>query len=752
MKPGNDRGLLVVLVEDSDTKPVAGAEVRLSRKDGDLLGTGRTDAAGRFHVSGVPAGEVQVDVIAKGTAERSTVTVARRGQTVVVTIGEPGTLHYWADRTKVYFRPDQNAILLAVRGDDAAAVSEQRLAALGLASTRLPSVRSSPTRREEPGRATARDSAFLRVQLPANVALDAAGRLIQAAVEALTERGLTVIPALVASRGDREIVGITREVVARFQDNATRARVDEIARERGMVVTRQLVYAGNAYVFALAGALTYRILDEVDRLRSSPWVRYAESNLLMPLEIDQYLPNDTLWANLTHLPLINCDDAWDFLDNISVPLRGGSADVTIAVFDPDGVTPNHPEFTANLTDGTSKLVTSWNFNAMAAQTVAQLGGDHGSQCAGVATAAFDNATGVAGIAPNCHLIGARIPTPATGVEMADAFTWAAGFDPGSTNPNFPALPARAADVISNSWGVTNAALSAALRDCFDFLTERGRNGRGCVVTFSTGNLGYVQFSNQRRFAAYDRNIAVGASINVNPTNPVNSCQVDPNGNTNNLAAVVDRRAFYSPFGPEMDIVAPSHTCYQLAAGGFCGGIIDPTTTTVRVGTGGLNGCTAPAVCNDYATSFGGTSHASPTIAGTAALVLSANPDLCWADVRRVMQLSAVQIDAANADPIGQWTDSDGDGAVDFSQWYGAGRVDVDAAVRAARAEGTPCYAPVFESAGCLPCLVLQIIYAFVILGLVIAALFSKKARCTIRQVTFRMQNCGRGNADNCIRA
>ena len=44
---------------------------------------------------------------------------------------------------------------------------------------------------------------------------------------------------------------------------------------------------------------------------------------------------------------------------------------------------------------------------------------------------------------------------------------------------------------------------------------------------------------------------------------------------------------------------------------------------LRVGTGALDGCPGPATCNDYAASFGGTSHASPTIAGTAALVLSA---------------------------------------------------------------------------------------------------------------------------------
>ena len=60
----------------------------------------------------------------------------------------------------------------------------------------------------------------------------------------------------------------------------------------------------------------------------------------------------------------------------------------------------------------------------------------------------------------------------------------------------------------------------------------------------------------------------------------------------------------------MDIVAPSHTCYDNNQQ-----LVDPTTSTVRVGTGAIDGCPGAPVCNDYATSFGGTSHASPTIAG-----------------------------------------------------------------------------------------------------------------------------------------
>jgi len=126
----------------------------------------------------------------------------------------------------------------------------------------------------------------------------------------------------------------------------------------------------------------------------------------------------------------------------------------------------------------------------------------------------------------------------------------------------------------------------------------------------------------------------------------------------------------------MDIVAPSHTCYNATNGN----LVDPITSTVRVGTGTLDGCPGPATCNDYDTAFGGTSHSSPTVAGAAALVLSGNPILSWDEVRGVLRRTAVRIDAANTNNVGQYVDNDGDGVNEFSQWYGYGRLDVDGAV------------------------------------------------------------------------
>ena len=72
-------------------------------------------------------------------------------------------------------------------------------------------------------------------------------------------------------------------------------------------------------------------------------------------------------------------------------------------------------------------------------------------------------------------------------------------------------------------------------------------------------------------------------------------------------------------------------------------------------------------------------------------------------------------------------------------------------VQVARRQGKPCYAPTFEPAGCLACFVLMIVYALIIIVLALAALFSRNVRCYIKQLAFRVRQCGRGNKDNCVR-
>lgn len=658
-------------VEDSDAAPVTGGSITISVA-GSRRRTRLTEVvAGQYSVRDVVPGEYEVRLARRGyLTDMYRLELSAGANSRGFVMGRRGELFYYAGGLRVYFRPVVDRVLLAVYGPDA----ERKL--YSLAADRTMAVeRAQPA---PPAGERGRDSVLgvVRVQPDPRTGTPFTPEA-SALRDELEAQGMEVIPALVIQRGPRPPQGLTQELVVQFEPGLTEEAARAIAVAAGLELRRAVLSTPNAYLLRDPGGPRYEILDVARRLVDGQPVTAAEPEILMQLEVDQFTPNDPLYNLQTHLPLVRADDAWEALEEFLGPaLRGGSPEICIAVFDPQGVAPDHPDLTANVSSGVGKLVTSFDFLAMAAQTVAGLFGDHGTQCAGTATAAFDENRGTAGVAPNCRLIGVQRPSPATGVMMADAFLWAAGIDNGNATPGFPALPAQPADVISNSWGVTGAALSTALQNAFDRLTDDARDGRGCVVTFSTGNLGYVQFSNQRTFAAYARNVAVGASINVDPTSPVNSSQPDPNGNTNNLVATVDTRTFYNPFGPEMDIVAPSHTCYDAG-----GNLVDPTTSCVRVGNGALDGCPGAATCFDYATNFGGTSHSSPTIAGTAALILSVFPLVAGDEALEILRRTAVRIDAGQADPVGQYVDNDGDGVAEFSQWYGYGRVDVAEAVR-----------------------------------------------------------------------
>jgi subtilisin family serine protease len=103
-------------------------------------------------------------------------------------------------------------------------------------------------------------------------------------------------------------------------------------------------------------------------------------------------------------------------------------------------------------------------------------------------------------------------------------------------------------------------------------------------------------------AAHPESIAVGASSNY------------------------DCRSYYSQFGPEISVVAPSNS-------GWLNLGID---TTDRTGSDGYDP-------SNYTSGFGGTSSASPLAAGVAGLILSRNPSLTLAQVRSTLQNGADKV-------------------------------------------------------------------------------------------------------------
>lgn len=738
---------LFVLVQDHKLNPYVEADVQIRNLDSEKWKSVSYDNnIQRFSWKGLELDKYELRIRGgKGWIEDVRTIRLHVGDNFVYSTLAPDDTPYYlsVDGEKAFFQPDESKILLYARGKNLHDILPKLIKKAGL-KLGNPIVL--------PGQTVQLDNATFMISLPESAAerkksLESLHNTIE---EKFPSVGLTGRLAAPMFRGENVIEGLTNQLVVKFESSVTEQLAKQIAKRYKFTIVRRVNYLGNAYLWERGDIPDYDLLKVAKELMHEFPVLYAEPNVIYQMELDVYNPNDYLYPEQQHFQVINADDAWDALDDINVNIRTGSPNVTIAVFDVHGVAPNHPDLTGNLTDGTAKMSANFDFTNWSNQTVANLAGDHGTQCASSATGRFDNNVGGTGLAGNCHVIGARVPTSVTGIDIADAWIWAAGFPTDSTNGNFPKKLATGADIISNSWGIPYA-WNNTIRDAFDFLTVYGRGGKGCIVCFSVGNLGYTQFSNVRRYAAYERTIAVGASINANPTNPCNSCQADPNGKFNNLPAIVDTRTYYSPYGPELDIVAPSHTCYDPAyqiqdpvmaavrvdEGDWPGYSVAQTTITSAVAVGdtvvqvansigfnvgefalfGGQGATpnepkeiiavAPGKItvlaldnaypvgtlvvtgpNDYAMNpsvgFGGTSHSCPTVAGAAALILSVRPELTWVQVREILRTKARPIDIGQANSIGQWVDNDGDGINEFSQWYGYGCLDVNAAVIAAQ--------------------------------------------------------------------
>lgn len=310
---------------------------------------------------------------------------------------------------------------------------------------------------------------------------------------------------------------------------------------------------------------------------------------------------------------------------------------------------------------------------------------HGTSVAGLSSATGWNGIGSRGVAPASKFSAFRyIYTPSS--SETDESRLAKYID--QMTGDF--------DIFNYSYGYSDTIFYAEESTAEEALLvgiNHGRDGKGSLYVQSAGN-GYA--------ASY--------LVCLPSTDP--NCVVKSSGNTNahsNLAtpykvivAAVNAEGYSASYS------TPGSGLWISAPGGE-DGLIEPAMITTDI-----QGCNAGAsyrdinqtefdygshllnpLCN-YTSTFNGTSSAAPVASGVIALMLEANPDLTWRDVKHIL---AVTADIIDYDPIFntishpwgfglsgyvydyKWVKNAAN--IWFSNWYGFGRIDADEAVRAA---------------------------------------------------------------------
>lgn len=385
--------------------------------------------------------------------------------------------------------------------------------------------------------------------------------------------------------------------------------------------------SGNAQVVRITGLVIPQNADPrevlqsvVDRIAADPAVEYAEID---GFNYIQQAVDDARFSEQWHYSEpasgVGAAAAWE---------NATGADVVVAVLD-TGVRP-HPDLAANLLPG---------FDFVSDAQIANDGdlrdadpsdpGDwvgavdawcpltprdsswHGTHVAGTVAAVTNNAEGVAGVARDAKVVPIRVLGKCGGFtsDIVDGMRWAAGL----AVPGAP-LNANAAQVLNLSLGGPGGC-SATYQDAIDDILLRNAT---IVVAAGNSNENAANF----RPASCDGVIAVAATTRAGG------------------------RAYYSNFGPAVEIAAPGGETFQVDE--------DGVLSTLNEGTEGPG-------ADSYAF-YQGTSMAAPHVAAVAALLYERDPLTTPSEVLSRLQTTAKPFPAVSPRPC--TTSNCGAGIVD----------------------------------------------------------------------------------------
>jgi len=358
--------------------------------------------------------------------------------------------------------------------------------------------------------------------------------------------------------------------------------------------------------------------------------------------------------------------------------------VLIAILD-SGLELEHQDLKNNIVLGGSREFVEGSDNPTSNTTA----GDHGTSVAGIIAAEGWNGVGGRGVAPKAKLVGFNLLNNQSIANFISALGGAEFSEK--------------VDIFNQSYGssskyVTHVYGEKEAQYKFGALGKPNqnpplpalRNGKGAIYVKAAGN-GF------EKVTKFEGGKEVNISECVDSKLHKLSCQntnMDPE-NTLPYNIVIGalnakgKKSSYSTAGSSLWVSAP---------GGEYG-INDPAILTVD-----QSGCnkgyskTSASNCN-YTSTFNGTSSATPIVSGAIAIILQANPNLSWREVKYILAETSDQVDptiedtvikVGNEDYIAEpkWLTNkairNGKGGYKFHNYYGFGRINVGKAVKLAK--------------------------------------------------------------------
>lgn len=309
-----------------------------------------------------------------------------------------------------------------------------------------------------------------------------------------------------------------------------------------------------------------------------------------------------------------CEDAWQLLNHF------GSSDVVIGVTD-DGCKISHTDF-----DSVDKFA-QWGYmtgsSLISRDSISAdpnlmyvTGSDHGTCCSGVIAAEVDGVLTV-GAAPGCRLLPVKWQSIGPSLSISDSKM--------ITVLNFIADKV---DVLSNSWGSSPESTwaSSVINKITQLAQNGGRRGKGIVFLWAAGNENCpIKFSGNLN-VPYDNGYNESGNWKGVSTSKIFDDNLVGIPGIMHIAALSSnaQRSHYSNYGTGISVCAPSSNSHEYW----------------RMAVTGLGILTTSGTSTLFTAGFGGTSSATPLVAGICGLVISANPQLTAFEVVSVIQRTA----------------------------------------------------------------------------------------------------------------